>query len=252
MADQALIASRSSQRTLGSNNLMELLEPTREAFSLLFSGDPALWRIIMTSLACSLAALALIAPPSVALGFLIATTAFPGRRALVVLVQALLSFPTVVVGLVLYMLLSRQGPLGFLKLLFTPEAIVIGYMVIAFPVLVVFTLAAVQGADPRIYETARSLGASQLRAAATTLFEVRFGVMAAVFNGFGRVVSEVGCAILVGGNIEGLTRNIPTAIALETSKGAFAQGIALGFVLIVLALSVNVALSVLQGEGGMQ
>jgi len=231
---------------------MELLEPTREAFRLLFTGDPDLWRIIATSLSCSLAALLLIGPPAVAIGFLIAKVAFPGRRALVVVVQALLSFPTVVIGLTIYMLLSRQGPLGFLKLLFTPEAIVIGYMVIAFPVLVVFTLSAVQGADPRVYETARSLGARKLRAALTTLFEVRFGVMAAVFNGFGRVVSEVGCAIMVGGNIAGLTRNIPTAIALETSKGEFAQGIALGFVLIVLALGVNVALSVLQGEGGMK
>lgn len=231
---------------------MELLEPTREAFRLLFAGDAGLWRVIMTSLVCSVTALVLIAPPSVALGFLIAKVAFRGRRALVVLVQALLSFPTVVIGLVIYMLLSRQGPLGFLKLLFTPEAIIIGYMVIAFPVLVVFTLSAVQGADPRVYETARSLGASRLRAALTTLFEVRFGVMAAVFNGFGRVVSEVGCAIMVGGNIEGLTRNIPTAIALETSKGDFAQGIALGFVLIAVAIGINVALAWFQGRGGLE
>ena len=128
---------------------------------------------------------------------------------------------------------------------------IIGYMVIAFPVLIVFTLSAVQGADPRIYETARSLGASRWRAALTTLYEVRFGVMAAVFNGFGRVVSEVGCSIMVGGNIAGLTRNIPTAIALETSKGEFAQGIALGFVLIAVAIGINVALAWLQGRGGL-
>jgi len=231
---------------------LDLLEPTREAFRLLFSGDAALWQIIWTSLYCSLLALALIAPPSIALGFLIAKVPFRGRRTLVVAVQALLSFPTVVIGLVIYMLLSRQGPLGFLKLLFTPEAIIVGYMVIALPVLVVFTLSAVQGADPRVYETARTLGAGRLRAAWTTLAEVRFGVMAAVFNGFGRVVSEVGCAIMVGGNIAGLTRNIPTAIALETSKGEFARGIALGFVLIVLALGINAALALLQGEGGME
>jgi tungstate transport system permease protein len=222
------------------------------AFFLLLTGDADLWRIIFTSLICSVIALLLISPAAIALGFLIAKITFPGRRALVVLVQALLSFPTVVVGLVLYMLLSRQGPFGFLKLLFTPEAIIIGYMMIAFPVLVVFTLSAVQGADPRIYETARSLGASPLRSALTTLFEVRFGVMAAVFNGFGRVVSEVGCAIMVGGNIAGLTRNIPTAIALETSKGEFAQGIALGFVLIAVAIGINAALAWLQGRGGLE
>jgi len=230
---------------------MELFEPTREAFRLLFTGDGGLWQIIWTSLWCSTVAIALIAPPAIGLGFLITKVAFPGRRALVVLIQALLSFPTVVVGLVIYMLLSRHGPLGFLKLLFSPEAMIIGYMVIAFPVLVVFALSAVQGADPRIYETARSLGAGRWRAALTTLYEVRFGVMAAVFNGFGRVVSEVGCSIMVGGNIAGLTRNIPTAIALETSKGEFAQGIALGFVLIVVAIVINVALAWLQGRGGL-
>ena len=230
---------------------MEFFGPTTDALRLLFTGDADLWRIIFTSLACSVIALVLISPAAIAVGFLIAKVTFPGRRVLVVLVQALLSFPTVVVGLVIYMLLSRQGPLGFLKLLFTPEAMIIGYMVIAFPVLVVFTLSAVQGADPRIHETARSLGAARGRAALTTLYEVRFGVMAAVFNGFGRVVSEVGCSIMVGGNIAGLTRNIPTAIALETSKGEFAQGIALGFVLIVVAIGINAALAWLQGRGGL-
>jgi len=110
----------------------------------------------------------------------------------------------------------------------------------------------VQGADPRVYETARGLGASRVHAALTTLFEVRFGVMAAVFNGFGRVVSEVGCSIMIGGNIAGLTRNIPTAIALETSKGEFAQGIALGCVLIVVAVGINAALAWAQGRGGLE
>ena len=120
---------------------MELLEPTREAFRLLLSGDAQLWYIILTSIWCSLAALLLISPPAIALGFVIAKVTFTARRTLVVLIQALLSFPTVVVGLVLYMLLSRQGPLGFLRLLFTPEAMILGYMLISFPVLVVFTLA---------------------------------------------------------------------------------------------------------------
>ena len=231
---------------------MDFWSPTAAALQLLLSGDGELWRIIFTSLGCSVVALLLISPVAIALGFLIAKVTFPGRRMLVVLVQALLSFPTVVVGLVIYMLLSRQGPLGFLRLLFTPEAIIIGYMAIALPVLIVFTLSAVQGADPRIYETARSLGANRWRAALTTLFEVRFGVMAAVFNGFGRVVSEVGCSILVGGNIAGLTRTMPTAIALETSKGEFAQGIALGIVLIVVAIAINGALAWLQGRGGLE
>jgi tungstate transport system permease protein len=231
---------------------LDLLEPTRRAFALLLAGDPRLLQAIWLSLWVSVAAIALVAAPSVALGFLLAKKRFPGQRAAVVLVQALLSFPTVVIGLVLYLLLSRRGPFGSLELLFTPTAIMLGYMVIAFPILVVFTISAVQGADPRVYETARSLGAGRARASLTTLWEVRFGILAAVVNGFGRAVSEVGCAIMVGGNIEGLTRNIPTAIALETTKGEFAQGIALGLVLMVVALGVNVALAALQGEGGLR
>jgi tungstate transport system permease protein len=158
----------------------------------------------------------------------------------------------VVIGLGVYLLLSRRGPFGQVERLFTPQAILIGYMVIAFPILVAFTVSAVQRADPRVYETARSLGAGRWHASLTTLHEVRFGVMAAVFNGFGRVVSEVGCAIMVGGNIAGLTRYIPTAIALETSKVYFSQVIALGIVLIVVALGVNIAMAVLQGEGGLR
>jgi tungstate transport system permease protein len=169
-----------------------------------------------------------------------------------VLTQALLAIPTVVVGLVLYLLLSRQGIFGALHLLFTPGAMIVGQIVIALPVLVAFTLAAVQGADPRVRETTVGLGATRLRTAWTTLAEVRFGVMAAVFSAFGRVYSEIGCSLMVGGNIAGFTRNIPTAIALETSKGEFAQGIALGFVLLVLALAVNLALAFLQGKGGLK
>lgn len=231
---------------------MNLLDPTRRAFALLVAGDPRLLEAIWLSFWTSLVAIAIIAPPSIALGFLLAKRRFPGQRALVVLVQALLSFPTVVIGLVIYLLLSRRGPLGFMELLFTPTAIIGGYMMIAFPILVVFTISAVQGADPRIYETARCLGAGRVRASATTLWEIRFGVLAAVVNGFGRVISEVGAAIMVGGNIEGLTRNIPTAIALETSKGDFPQGIALGMVLMALALGVNIALALLQGKGGLR
>lgn len=231
---------------------MNLLEPTRRAFELLAAGDPRLLEAIWLSFWTSLAAIALIAPPSIALGFLLAKRRFPGQRPIVVLVQALLSFPTVVIGLLIYLLLSRRGPLGVLELLFTPSAIILAYMMIAFPILVVFTLSAVQGADPRIYETARCLGAGIARASATTLWEVRFGVAAAVVNGFGRVISEVGAAIMVGGNIEGWTRNIPTAIALETSKGDFAQGIALGMVLMAVALGVNILLALLQGRGGLR
>jgi len=231
---------------------MSLLDATREAFRLLFAGDPELWGIIFLSLRVSVFGLLLALLPGVVAGYLLAMWRFPGRRALVVTVQSLLAFPTVVVGLVLYMLLSRQGPFGFLGLLFTQQAMILGQAILTFPILAAYTLAAVQGADARAHETAVSLGAGPLRAALTTLNETRFAVLAGVINGFGRAISEVGCALMIGGNIAGFTRNITTAIALETSKGEFAQGIALGVVLVVLALGVNVAMAILQGEGGMK
>ena len=228
---------------------MELLDTTRRALLLLFSGDAELWQIVWVSLKVSVGALVLVSPFAIAAGYLLATRTFPGKRLIVVIIQALFAFPTVVVGLLLYMMLSRQGPLGDLQLLFTQTAMMIGQMLIAAPILVAFTLSAVQGADPRIRETAIVLGASRLRTAFTVLGEVRFGVMAAVFNGFGRVISEVGCALMVGGNSAGMTRNMPTAIALETTKGEFAQGVALGIVLMALALGVNFAMSWAQGAG---
>ncbi len=228
---------------------MDLLHTSREALSLLFSGNAELWQIVWISLKVSVSALVLISPIAISAGYLLATQRFPGRRMIIVGVQALFAFPTVVVGLLLYMLLSRQGLFGSLQLLFTQTAMMIGQMLIAAPILVAFTLSAVQGSDVRIRETAMVLGAGRVRTALTVLREVRFGVMAAVFNGFGRVISEVGCALMVGGNIAGMTRNMPTAIALETTKGEFAQGVALGIVLMVMALGVNFAMSWAQGAG---
>lgn len=231
---------------------MDLFEAARQAFQLLLSGDPELWGIIHVSLRVCTLALLLAAPPAVMLGFLLATCTFPGRRLLVVAVQTLLAFPTVVVGLILYMLLSRQGPLGDFHLLFTQEAMILGQAALAFPILAAMTLSAVQGVDPRAAETARTLGVGSWQVVLTTLQEVRFAVMAAIVTGFGRVISEIGCAMMVGGNIAGVTRNITTAIALETSKGAFAQGMALGLVLVSIALLINVGLAALQGRGGLR
>jgi len=231
---------------------MDIGDATVAAFRLLWSGDAALWHIIGVSLSVSLGGLLLATPPAILLGYLVASHAFPGRRVLVVVLQALLSFPTVVVGLILYMMLTRNGPLGELQWLFTQKAMILGQAVIAFPVLAAFTLAAIQAADPRLRETALVLGAGRLRTMSTILFECRFAVSAAIVNGFGRVISEVGCALMIGGNIAGVTRNITTAIALETGKGEFAQGIALGIVLLAFALVVNVALALLQGRGGLR
>lgn len=227
---------------------MQLIDATRDAFSLLLSGDAALWNIVWISLKTSVVGLLIATPISVLLGYLIATRVFFGRRVVIWLSQAALSLPTVLIGLLLYLMLSRQGPMGSLQWLFSQTGIIAGQVLIAIPVLVAFTLSAVQAADPRIAETAITLGASPWRVMFTVLHEVRFGVMAAVINGFGRVISEVGAAMMVGGNIEGETRTITTAIALETSKGEFAQGIALGMVLIAVALLINAALMLLQGD----
>jgi tungstate transport system permease protein len=231
---------------------MDWLTTTRQAFALLFTGDADLWTIIFVSLKVSLLAMLFAMPVAIGIGYLLATASFRGRKLLIHLNQGLLASPTVVIGLLLYLLLSRQGVFGSLHLLFTRRAMILGQIIIALPVLVAFTLSAVQGADPRVQETSLSLGAGRLRAAVTTLTEVRFGVMAAVFSAFGRVVSEIGCSLMVGGNIAGFTRNIPTAIALETSKGEFAEGIALGFMLLAVALIVNFSLAFLQGEGGLK
>jgi tungstate transport system permease protein len=228
---------------------MELLQTTYAALTLLLAGDEALWGIIWISVKVCFLALVLAAPPAVLMGFALGNYKFPGRRVLIVLIQTLLALPTVVIGLLLYMLLSRQGPFGGMHLLFTQEAMIVGQAVLAFPILAALTLSAVQGADRRAVETARTLGAGRLRETVTMLLEVRFAVMAAMISGFGRVISEIGCAMMVGGNIAGVTRNITTAIALETSKGEFIQGIALGIVLVLIALAINFGLALMQGRG---
>jgi tungstate transport system permease protein len=227
---------------------MNLADAIRGAFVLLLSGDPALWGIVWVSLWTSVCGLLLATAPAIALGYALGAYRFPGRRLAIWVAQAALALPTVLIGLLLYLLLSRHGPLGGLQWLFSRSGIVAGQMLIALPVLTAFTLAAVQAADPRYAETALVHGASRWRIMGTVLFEARFGVMTAVISGFGRVISEVGCALMVGGNIAGETRTITTAITLETSKGEFAQGIALGVVLIAIALLMNGALMLLQGD----
>jgi tungstate transport system permease protein len=228
---------------------MGLTDAALQAFRWLLEGDPAIWGIVWVSLRVAMLALLAVTPLAILAGFALATLQFPGRRTLIVMVQTLLALPTVVVGLIVYLLLTRNGPMGSLELLFTQQGMILGQALLAFPILTAMTLSAVQGIDARVSETARTLGASSLRSSFTVLQEARFAVMAAIATGFGRVLSEIGCAMMVGGNIAGVTRNITTAIALETSKGEFAQGIALGLVLVVLALGVNFGIAFLQGKG---
>lgn len=224
-------------------------ESVTQALKLLFGGDPELWEIVAISFKVSLTAIALATPVAIGLAFLLAYGRFPGRRLLITAFNTLLSFPAVVVGLTFYILLSRQGPLGDWQLLFTQPAMVIGQIALALPVLVAMGHSSLQATDRRAWETARALGASQARAMLTLMREARFGLLAALFAGFGRIIAEVGASMMLGGNILHYTRNIPTAIALETSKGEFAQGIALGLVLLVMAFVLNGLLQLVQGKG---
>jgi len=171
---------------------------------------------------------------------------FRGKRALISIIQTLFSMPTVLAGLFVLVLLSRAGPLGFFRILFTPQAMVIGQMILITPLLLGFTIAALSGVSREIVDTATSLGASRFQTVWLVLKEARYAVLAAVIMGFGRAISEVGCALMVGGNIKGATRVITTTISLEASKGDIALAIALGMILLFLALIINIALHRLQ------
>jgi tungstate transport system permease protein len=188
-------------------------------------------------------------PPALLIAFMLANADFTGRRLCISVFNTLLAVPAVVIGLTFYLLLSRQGPLGDWKLLFTQSAMVMGQTALCFPILVAMGHAAFQAVDKRAWETARTLGASPTRAFYTVMKETRFGLLAALFAAYGRIIAEVGASMMLGGNILHYTRNIPTAIALETSKGEFAQGIALGIVLIILAFALNTSLQYFQGKG---
>lgn len=224
------------------------LELIWQALGLLFSLDKDLWSIIWVSFSVSLAALLITLVPSMLLGFVLAFKQFRGRNFVLNLVQTLQSIPTVVIGLLVYLLLTRMGPLGDLRWLFTQTGMVLGQMMICAPVLIAMSQAAFTSVDRRAWETALTLGASLPRAIAVVSRELRGPLLLAVIAAFSRIVTEVGCSMMVGGNIEYVTRNIPTAIALETSKGDFAQAIALGLVLLFLAIIMNFALGSLRGK----
>ena len=200
---------------------------------------------LRVALLATLAACGLGIPVGVWFGM----TTFAGRRGLLVLLNTALALPTVVVGLAIYLLLSRRGPLGDLGLLFTWQAIVAAEIVLAFPIAASLSAAAVQAVDPRVRRTALTLGAGPWRTALAVAREARLAMAAAVAVAFGRVLSEVGAALIVGGNIRGETRTLTTAITLATSQGDFTLAIALGLILLALALTVNAVLQLLQGRG---
>lgn len=215
------------------------------AFTLILSFDPEVYAIAWTSLRVSVMAVMVAAVPALPLGLVVALHEFRGRATLLWVLSTLMALPTVVVGLLLYGMLSRRGPLGELGILYTPTAIVIGEAVLILPILLNLTITAVRSTDPRLHLTCRSLGAGPLQQALIYANEARLGLLAALVAGFGRAVGEVGVAMMLGGNIEGFTRTMTTAIALETSKGEFALGLALGVLLLIVAFAVNGALQAL-------
>ena len=224
---------------------MSFLEAFTAAVRLLGAWDPQVVSAAAVSLRVSLLATLLATLLGVPVGFWVAARHFHGRRVVELVLNTLTALPTVVVGLLTYTLLSRRGPFGALGLLYTQTAMVIGETILVTPLMAALTMAVVGGADPRIEETALTLGASRVGAALTVLAETRRGLLAAVVTGFGRLISELGVALMVGGNILESTRTMTTAIALETSKGDFALGFALGLILLAVALAVNVAIAAL-------
>jgi tungstate transport system permease protein len=223
-----------------------IAESVRTALSLIFFVDQDVFAAVRTSVGVAAWSVLLAAVFGIPVGLGVGVNQFPLKRVVIVVLNSLMAMPTVVLGLLVYGLVSRQGPLGGQGLLFTPNAMIIGQTLLAVPIVANYTLSAIKGADARIVPTALTLGAGSLRSMMQLTSEVRFGIMAAVIAGFGRVISEVGVAMMLGGNIRWYTRTMTTAIALETSKGEFAFGLALGIILMVVSLSINILLTFMQ------
>lgn len=217
-----------------------------KAFELIVTLDPEVVEITVRTLVISISSCIIATVICLPLGSLIHFKQFPGKRLLISIIQTFYSIPTVVVGLLVFILFSRVGPLGVFELMYTPTIMVIGQTILIFPIVLGLTISAFSSVDRNITDTARSLGANGWQTMLVIIKEARFAVIAAVTLGFGRAISEVGLALMVGGNIRGYTRVLTTAISLETSKGDIELSIALGIILIILALIINLILNRLQ------
>ena len=224
-------------------------EAVRDALALLLEGDARTYEIIARSLRVSLTATLVAFALGLPLGMLLAFGSFPGRRWLQAVVNTGMGMPPVVIGLLVTVMLWRSGPFGALELLYTPTAMVVAQAVIAFPLVAGISAASLQQIDPDFRLQMEALGATRARALWSVAVEARLPLLAAVMAGFGAVVSEVGAAMMVGGNIEGQTRVLTTAAVLETSRGDFAAAIAFGLILLAIAFAVNVVLTLAQQRG---
>lgn len=226
--------------------MTELWDGLVTALKLIISLDPEVMAIAGRSLAISATSSTIAALICLPLATVIHFNKFRGKRTLINITQTMFSLPTVAVGLFVFVLFSSAGPLGGLGIIFTPAVMVIGQVVLISPIMLGLTISALSGVDKSIADTAVSLGASRLQMAVVTIREARFAVLAALIMGFGRAISEVGLSLMVGGNIRGYTRTITTAISLETSKGDLELALALGIILIFIALVINIVLNRIQ------
>lgn len=226
--------------------MTELWQGLLKAIQLIVSLDPEVMEIAGRSLAIVATSCTIATLICLPLGSLLHFNRFPGKRLLINVIQTFYSVPTVAIGLFVFVFLSRAGPLGELGIMFTPMAIIMGQVLLITPVILGLTISALSSVDRAVVETAVSLGANRLQVMTLTMREARYAILTAVLMGFGRAISEVGLSLMVGGNIKGFTRTITTAISLETSKGDIELSIALGIILIFLALVINVVLNRLQ------
>lgn len=215
---------------------------------LILQGDAELWAIVALSLRVSLSAVVIAACIAMPLGAALAISRFPGRGAVVVFLNALMGLPPVVVGLMVYLMLSNAGPLGVLQLLYTPTAMIVAQVILVTPIIAAITRQTIEGLNAEYSEQLQSLNVSNTGRIATLLFDARYALVTAFLAGFGRAIAEVGAVIIVGGNINHVTRTMTTTIALETSKGNLALALALGTILILLAVLVNAAVSSVGGR----
>lgn len=217
------------------------------ALALIIGGDAALWSVVRLSLEVSLSAMLIGALLGFPIGACLAVFRFPGRRVLRILVDALMGLPPVVIGLLVYVLLSRSGPFGVLNLLYTPTAMIVAQVILITPIIAALTAQSVTAQIEDLGEQLASFGLTPLQSVPTLLWEARPALVTALLAGFGRAVAEVGAVMIVGGNIAEVTRVMTTSIALETSKGNLALALALGVILLTIALGVNIAVRALAG-----
>jgi tungstate transport system permease protein len=229
--------------------MYSIIEAFKKAFALIFSIDPELLSIILLSFRVSGAALLIAACIGIPLSAILGLRKFPAKGFVISLMNTFMGLPPVVVGLFVYIMLSRSGPLGFMGILYTPSAMVIAQTILAFPIVASLCHSAIVGVDPIIRQASMTLGATPFQIAITIIKEARYGIMSGVIAAFGRVMAEVGAILIVGGNIAGYTRVMTTTIALETDKGNFELALALGIILLTISLLINALLHSIQKKG---